>query len=292
MNKNNIIAGVGFGLVCASLQSASAFEIQFNGLTGTGATQMQFVQPTTNTTTHVFTPGSVSFTTRTTGTVATGKNSQWQENSVNGGPGDSINDYGSVTGSYSVGYGSYSASTTVLSTSGATVKIQVTENIGVSGTGGLKIRDASGVFLTGNAVMSTLTDTYTCFSNRTTHAISGLTVGSIGFTGNGAPTTSGLNLNVTGIQYAGSQQDLQILANGDKVGGKGRAQLSFAWTAGGSTLKSLAGMVSNTGATTKTLVFSGDIQSDAHPIPDGGMTITLLGVAFTGIALVRRGKSA
>src|SRR5215831_16090516 len=86
-------------------------------------------------------------------------------------------------------------------------------------------------------------------------------------------------VNLTGISYGGSNADLLALANA----GSGINVLTFQFAPAVS-LSDLANSAHSTS-------FSGSIFTP-EVVPDGGMTATLLGLALSGLALVRRSLAA
>jgi len=288
---------VGLGL--AAVQSASAFQMDFSSIPSTTGANKQggFLQFTGATSSSA---ASVTFLNAgNLNTTAPGY--QFKISAVNGGNlnGSAVGDVGKLGGTFTVTH--YSATTNAAPNTAfwdpvtklKPKNVVVTETVTVTGTGSLTIKDHAGLFLTGSATLDNLTDTFTAkASNSSTPTLSALTYTSTGFTGNGPVSQGGYQLNVTGMTYSGTEADLISLAAGDRPGplGHGRAQLGYTWQippVGGSLLaltKLNAGIHKET--------FSGSIQSDAHPIPDGGVTLALLGAALSGVALVRRGKAA
>lgn len=281
------------GGALAVVQSASAFQINFASIAAaTGANksggQLQFCGATAST------AATVSFLNAGSANP-TAPGYQFLISSVDGGNGvgSAAGDVGKVSGSFAVTQ--YSATTNAAANNTAwwdtahtkPKKVVVTESITVSGAGTLTIKDHNGNLLSGTATLNNLTDTFTANASSA-GVLSSIAYTSTGVTGSGAPTTSGYQLNITGITYSGTEQDLISLASGDRPGplGNGRAQLIYTWQTppvGGSLLA-----LTKLGAGIHKENFTGNISSDAHKIPDGGMTLVILGMSISGVALLRR----
>lgn len=101
-----------------------------------------------------------------------------------------------------------------------------------------------------------------------------------------AATSGNLNLsgvvNVTGITYGGSNGDLMELA----APGSASAVLSFSFASPGYSLTQLA-------STVVTTSYNGDLQT-SRSVPDGGLTLLILGgaLACCGLAARRRRQAA
>lgn len=148
-------------------------------------------------------------------------------------PGDSVGDYGNMTGTYTIG--------TITSKNGG-------ETASVTGSGILTISDGS-FSLTGTLVW----DDITTVGTGSTLNINGM-------------------LNVTGVTYAGSQVDLQTLA----ASGGLSDTVDFTFNPA----KPLTTLADTSLKTT----FSGSIAT----VPDGAVTVELLGGALLAIGAVRR----
>ena len=166
-------------------------------------------------------------------TSGVGNGYSFQVIDANNLPGDSVGDYGNMTGTYNIG---------AITTSGAT------QSAAVTGSGIVTINDGSFV-LTGTLVW----DDITTVGTGTTLNITG-------------------KLNVTSVTYAGSQVDLQTLAAAGSL--SDTVDFTFNPAKPLTTLKN----------TPEHTTFSGSITA----IPDGAMTVQLLGGALLAIAAVRR----
>ena len=87
-------------------------------------------------------------------------------------------------------------------------------------------------------------------------------------------------LNLTGISYSGSNADLLALASA----GSAVNVLTFQFAPA----VSLTELANSSHSTS----FSGSILTEPQVVPDGGMTVTLLGLALSGLALIRRSLAA
>jgi hypothetical protein len=96
----------------------------------------------------------------------------------------------------------------------------------------------------------------------------------------GAGGTINVNgvLNLSGIAYAGTELDLIALR--DAQAGSGSDVVTFQFRPG----KSLTALTAN--GKINSTSFSGTLQ--ATPVPDGGLTLSLLGVALMGVEGLRR----
>ena len=166
-------------------------------------------------------------------TTGAGAGNSFQVINADNLPGDSVGDYGNMSGTYSIG---------AITTSGAT------ESAAVTGSGIVTINDG-GFVLTGTLVW----DDITTVGTGTTLNITG-------------------KLNVTSVTYAGSQVDLQTLAAAGSL--SDTVDFTFNPAKPLTTLKN----------TPEHTTFSGSITA----IPDGAMTVQLLGGALLAIAAVRR----
>jgi hypothetical protein len=95
--------------------------------------------------------------------------------------------------------------------------------------------------------------------------------------GTGGQLNEFLTANLTGITYSGADPDLIALAGP----GFGTETLSWTFPTGGHFLSNLASVAQTTS-------FSGSLETTPPPLPDGGMTVALLGLAFLGVEGLRR----
>jgi len=291
MNKNLITAGLMLGAGLFAAQQVSAFELDFGVV---GNSQMQFNakdNPTAGPATLKFNPSTQNNATKTF---------DFQVNATVGGAGNAVGDYGTLGGTYAiapiittVGNIHYyvattgTATTTVLAGSSGRIAFQdFTETGVVTGMGTFTLHDGTGHNLTGTATLSKITDTYeVTYNNNSGNTVHSTSFISNGLTGTGATTGTGVTLNLTGITYGGTQSDLVSLATGDLgPDGKGRAELDLTWSFNGRTLTSQT----QSGGGVHRVSYSGHVVSDAHTLPDGGMTLALLGAALSGAAVFKR----
>jgi len=308
-----MIAGLVIGLGALGIQQAAAFEMDFGVV---GNSQLQFNamnNPVTGPATFKLLPSTKN---------QPGKGFDFEINNVDGGSnnGSAVGDFGLLTGTFSIAPVTTTAPGNThwyITTTGGTGPGNITDGSGspgnpvihstriayqdftetgaVSGVGTVQIWDGTGSSshltsantLTGTATLSNITDEYrVTHANTAANTITSTTFLSDGITGTGPATTSGYTLNVTGISYGGSQLDLQELAAGNVTGGPGtgRAQFDLAWSFDNKKLVTLT----QVGGGVNKVSYAGHIRSDAHPLPDGGMTLVLLGVALSGAALFRQ----
>lgn len=310
-------------IICSGavgLQQANAFELDFTslaGINGSGASKIRFASTASTDAAGLGGSASFKFTPQTSGTVATGKTFDFV---FNGGGiyGDSIGDYATLSGVFKLGNATVSAPTstiywkagyngnvlagntvpTLVGSNGRIAQQSFTETATVTSPTGVNtpvfsIKDHHGAVLTGKVSLDLITDTIVVtYRNAVANVATSTTVSSEGITGNGATSHTGFYvLNMTGLTYSGTEKDLQSLAAGDKVGnvGPGRAELKFGYNS----TKSLTNLVSSTAGTgtgkgVNSLNNNGSIRSDANAIPDGGVTVSLLGMALAGAALIKR----
>jgi len=205
------------------------------------------------------------------------------------GHGDSVLDLGKLVGTFTIapftsagGYGTGNNKT--FYGSGRIETEDFVETATVSGTGALTVLGTGGS-LTGVASFDTITLAFRrTYADTSAHAVTTLAGLSNGITSPGAPTSgSGIQLNLTGLSNTSSQQDLIDFAAGN--GGKGG--ITITWSFNNKTLTQL------TAGGNQNVSFSGALLNDLPAgVPDGGMTLALLGAALSGVALFRQRKSA
>lgn len=105
-----------------------------------------------------------------------------------------------------------------------------------------------------------------------------LVFGDIFVNGTAGGLNSGGILNLANISYSGLNSDLIALA----AAPTGSASIQF----GFNPAKSLTTLTS--GTVNFSTTFTGDLVSGSPTVPDGGMTVLLLGAAFLGCGIARR----
>jgi len=183
-------------------------------------------------------------------------------------------DYGTTTGSaisfngsggfsFNPGVGSFRV--TSGNAAGLLGDISGTFNIGsITTSGGVSSAPVSGSsqFVIHDAANNSLTGT--------------LTMADIVQVGTGSTLNSQGVINLSGLSYNGTNPDLIALA----AAGSGMNVITFQF-ASPITLQTMASTVLNTS-------FSGSVFTEETQVPDGGATVMLLGLALSGLALVRR----
>lgn len=270
MNKNLIMAGLAaVGLVAAP--RAHAFELDFAAVGNaqavfTGAT---VVSHHTNAATMTFQASTLG------GAQLASKGFDFQINNTIGGeaknsPGSAIGDYALITGVYSISHvfdstgnvnanGVHVQSGTVTTSMGAQI---VVVDHGYNAALGLNAVANRAHEFKANISFDTITLVYKKAGSKITYLADGV--------------SSMQNFNITGATYTGREEDLVALAT---TGAS--ATLGWSWNT-----KTLLQMTALNAGINK-VSFSGNIDSPAN-VPDGGVTLVLLGFALSGMVLIKR----
>ena len=148
-----------------------------------------------------------------------------------------------------------------LASSGFTVTSLMHQSLGgnnyfdsgtVAGSGVVTIVDHAGVTFTANVSFNSISETY------------GPQIKNTGI--------DGVTANLTSITYTGTEADLKTLAK------EGVGSLTIDWTYNGKGLAGLFAFDSNVN-------YKGIIT---NAVPDGGMTLVMLGAALSGVVLMKR----
>jgi len=270
MKKNKILAGLAVGMGALAVQQAHAFELDFAAV---GNSQMVFSAAVGGA--H---PVAASFTYAPSTVVGAGKGFDFQINNTIGGilpttsPNSAVGDYGLMTGTFSIttitenpvsqsANGTHVETGTVTTSVGAKV-ILVDKGYNPALPGGLAAAGNLSHELKANLTFDTITLVYSKSGSHLTYLADGV--------------SDNAALNMTGASYTGTQIDLIALATQS-------ASITAGWSWNSKTLKQMTAI----GAGNTKVSFDGNIQSNAN-VPDGGMTLVLLGFALSGVMLVKR----